>query len=87
MARLRIRTHLGTQDPSYAYGTMQIVINGKAQEVTQGTTLARLIEQRGLEGKRVAIELNREVVPRSQYVDSRLCDGDRVEIVAAIGGG
>jgi sulfur carrier protein len=66
---------------------MEIVVNGEAQEVAQGTTLAQLVEQRGLVGKRFAIEVNQEVVPRSQYAQSRLGDRDRIEIVGAIGGG
>ena len=66
---------------------MKILVNGEAQEVEQGTTLAQLVEQRGLVGKRFAIEVNQEVVPRSQYSQSTVRERDRIEIVAAIGGG
>lgn len=66
---------------------MQVVINGEAHEIEQGTTLAALVERRGLVGRRFAIEVNQEVVPRSQYAHSTLRASDRVEIVTAIGGG
>ncbi len=65
----------------------QIVVNGEEQEVRAGTTLAGLIEERRLSGKRVAIEVNEEIVPRSDHTEYQLQQGDRVEIVQAIGGG
>ena len=67
--------------------TMKILVNGEAQEVEQGTTLAQLVEQHGLVGKRFAIKVNQEVVPRSEYSQSTVHERDRIEIVAAIGGG
>ena len=66
---------------------MRILVNGEAQEVERGTTLAQLVERRGLVGKRFAIEVNQEVVPRSQYAQSTVRERDRIEIVGAIGGG
>ncbi len=65
---------------------MQVLINGKQTELVPGTTVGQLIEQLEIEGK-VAVEINREIVPRSRFDRHGLQDGDRVEIVRAIGGG
>jgi sulfur carrier protein len=66
---------------------MQIQLNGEPYTLTQTITLAELVERLGLTGKRLAIELNLEIVPRSQHAETQLSEGDRVEIVHAIGGG
>jgi sulfur carrier protein len=66
---------------------MRITVNGEAREVEDGLTAARLIEQLELTGQRVAMEVNEELVPRSAFGDYRFNQGDRVEIVHAIGGG
>lgn len=66
---------------------MHISLNGKLSETLPAATIAVLIEQLQLEGKRLAVEVNEEVVPRSRYAQYRLSEGDRVEIVHAIGGG
>ena len=66
---------------------MQITVNGQAQDVPDQLTAAALIEQLGLGGKRLAVEVNQEIVPRSQHAEHRLQPDDRVEIVHAIGGG
>lgn len=66
---------------------MQITLNGEPRELPDGTTAAALVEALGLAGKRIAMEINREIVPRSGYAGHPLHDGDRVEIVHAIGGG
>ncbi|MGI3128792.1 sulfur carrier protein ThiS [Halopseudomonas pachastrellae] len=66
---------------------MQILLNGEPHQLDQPLTLSALIDQLGLTGKRLAVELNLEIVPRSQHADTRLNEGDRVEIVHAIGGG
>jgi sulfur carrier protein len=50
-------------------------------------TVAELVEQTGLAGKRIAVERNGEIVPRSRLPEVRLIDGDRLEIVVAVGGG
>jgi len=49
--------------------------------------VAQLVEQLGMQGDRVAVELNRQIVPRSQWADITLKDGDRLEIVHFVGGG
>jgi len=66
---------------------MHISLNGEVRETLPAATIVVLIEQLQLEGKRLAVEVNEEVVPRSQYAQYRLSEGDRVEIVHAIGGG
>jgi len=66
---------------------MQIIVNGAPRPVAEPLNLSALIEQLGFAGKRVAVELNREIVPHGQYEGHPLKDGDRVEIVHAIGGG
>lgn len=66
---------------------MKIVLNGREEDVASDATLADLVASAGLAGKRVAIEVNREIVPRSDYPVRLLAAGDRVEVVHAIGGG
>jgi sulfur carrier protein len=66
---------------------MHIVLNGSPRACTPETTVALLLEQAGYGGKRVAVEVNRDIVPRSQHAGHTLVDGDQVEIVHAIGGG
>jgi sulfur carrier protein len=66
---------------------MEIVLNGETRQIAEGTTLAQLVTDLGLGERRVAVEINLEIVPRSQHPDYRLKAGDRVEVVAAIGGG
>ena len=66
---------------------MQILLNGAPRDCPQGITVASLLEESGHGGGRVAVEVNREIVPRSLHVKYVLNEGDRVEIVSAIGGG
>ncbi len=66
---------------------MQIKINGEPRSFAEPLDLATLIEQLGLTGKRIAVELNQEIVPHGQYGQRVLNDKDQVEIVHAIGGG
>jgi sulfur carrier protein len=66
---------------------MNIVLNGEQRGLQDALTLNGLIEHLELTGKRLAVEVNEEVVPRSEHAGFRLRDGDRVEIVQAIGGG
>lgn len=66
---------------------MQVNINGKTRNIETNTSLATLVEQLDLQGKRIAIEINREIVPRSQYPERMLNEQDQIEIVGAIGGG
>lgn len=66
---------------------MQIELNGDRYKLDDGATVGALIERLSLEGRRVAVEVNQEVIPKSRHPAHRLNDGDRVEIVHAIGGG
>lgn len=66
---------------------MHIQLNGEPYELPDGHTLADLIERMALTGRRLAIELNLDIVPRSQHASTQLKEGDRVEVVQAIGGG
>ncbi|MFP5507491.1 MAG: sulfur carrier protein ThiS [Gammaproteobacteria bacterium] len=66
---------------------MQILVNGEPRSVAPGLTAAQLVELLELGGRRLAMEVNREILPRSQYAAHQLRDGDRIEIVQAIGGG
>jgi sulfur carrier protein len=66
--------------------TMKLTVNGDALDFS-GSTIAELIEHLSLVGRRLAVEVNREIVPKSEHASHRLADGDVVEIVHAIGGG
>lgn len=66
---------------------MRIQLNGEALDLPDGLSVADLLERLALTGKRVAVELNLDIVPRSQHATTRLGAGDRVEVVHAIGGG
>ena len=66
---------------------MKILLNGENHDIPEACTAAGLVEQLQLSGKRIAMEVNLEIVPRSEYPSFQLNAGDRVEIVHAIGGG
>ncbi|MEN8802060.1 MAG: sulfur carrier protein ThiS [Thiogranum sp.] len=66
---------------------MKLIINGKTEQLPEGMNAARLIEQLGLTNERLAMEVNREIVPRSSFETHIFKAGDQIEIVRAIGGG
>ncbi|MCG6895726.1 MAG: sulfur carrier protein ThiS [Thiocapsa sp.] len=66
---------------------MQIILNGAATEVFEGISMAELINELQLANRRLAVEVNAELVPRSQFQERRLQPQDRVEIIHAVGGG
>ncbi len=66
---------------------MNIYVNGEPRDVPEGCTAAQLVELLGLTGRRLAMEVNRDILPRSQYEAHRFQPEDRVEVVHAIGGG
>jgi len=72
---------------SSTLATARLTVNGEPLEVPRGTTVAALLASMDTAGKRVAVERNGEIVPRSQHASTRLEAGDRVEIVIAVGGG
>ena len=66
---------------------MEIQVNGAARSVADAATVAALLDEMQLTGKRLAVERNGEIVPKSRHGDTRLAAGDRLEIVVAVGGG
>lgn len=64
-----------------------LTINGEPKRFQEALTVAQLIERLELTGKRIALERNGRIVPRGQFGEERLADGDRLEIVVAVGGG
>lgn len=66
---------------------MQLQVNGESVSVPDGATLEQLLTQLGMVNGRVAVEINRDIVPRSRHASHTLREGDAVEIVHAIGGG
>ncbi|MCK0163374.1 sulfur carrier protein ThiS [Marinobacter sp. S6332] len=66
---------------------MQVQVNGEAMELPEGATVAALLEKMALAGKRLAVEVNEDIVARSQHAEFALSNDDRVEVVHAIGGG
>ncbi|MFJ1301679.1 sulfur carrier protein ThiS [Pseudomonadota bacterium AL_CKDN230030165-1A_HGKHYDSX7] len=66
---------------------MHITLNGQAREVPLATTVFELLDTLGYAGKRVAVERNGEIVPKSKHGETALTDGDQIEIVVAVGGG
>ena len=66
---------------------MKITVNGCPRDLPHPVTVAALLSQLGLADRRVAVEVNREIVPRSRHAEHRLREDDRVEVVGAIGGG
>ena len=66
---------------------MEVTINGEKTRLPDAANAEQLIEQLGLTEQRLAIEINREIVPRSRFAHHQLKPGDQIEIVRAIGGG
>ncbi len=66
---------------------MRLTINGEQRDFEAGLDLAGLVATLGLDPRKVAVERNLEITPRSLYASTALCDGDRIEIVHFIGGG
>ncbi|MCD9047703.1 sulfur carrier protein ThiS [Luteimonas sp. MHLX1A] len=66
---------------------MHIILNGERLDLDAAQSIAELLVARGLAGRRVAVEVNGEIVPRGRHNGHTLADGDRVEIVHALGGG
>lgn len=64
-----------------------VTVNGRVVTLPPETTVAALLVERELSGKRVAVERNGEIVPRSEHANTTLTNGDQIEIVVAVGGG
>jgi sulfur carrier protein len=65
----------------------KILLNGEPREVDEGLSVTSLLDASAYAGRRVAIEINREIVPKSQHALRIVRDGDRIEVVQAMGGG
>jgi sulfur carrier protein len=66
---------------------LSLLVNGEPRVVSPGCTVEGLVRQLGLERRRIAIAVNRDVVPRSAFGTRELAPGDRIEILEAVGGG
>ncbi|WP_091770922.1 sulfur carrier protein ThiS [Maricaulis salignorans] len=66
---------------------MQLTVNGEARNMPAGSRITDLVRELGLDGRKIAVERNLEIVPRSRYSLDSLAQGDRIEIVAFVGGG
>ena len=66
---------------------MNIIVNGESRSMESDASLGQLLVMLGLDGKRIAVEVNRDIVPRSDYDSFKLSENDTIEIVNAIGGG
>jgi sulfur carrier protein len=66
---------------------VRVIVNGTPREFPASLTFTQLLDELDLAGKRLAVERNGEIVPRSRFSDSKLADGDRIELVIAVGGG
>ena len=72
---------------SHSPARIDVQVNGDARTVAAGTTVAELLGELGLAGRKVAVAVNRGVVPRTAHAGRRLEPGDRIEILEAVGGG
>jgi sulfur carrier protein len=66
---------------------IQVVVNGAARRYERPLAVAELVEKLSLSGKKIAVERNGEIVPKSAHASTLVADGDRLEIVVAVGGG
>ena len=66
---------------------IRVVLNGAPRELPAPLTFAQLLDELALTGRRIAVERNGEIVPRSSFGAARIADGDRIEVVVAVGGG
>ena len=66
---------------------MQIELNGQPREIAPGTSVASLVAELQLDARYLAVERNRELVPRAKHADTILSAGDRLEVVTLVGGG
>ena len=66
---------------------MQISLNGESRQLPDAASVAALVDLLGYTGKRIAVERNGEIVPRGRHAEVALSEGDRIEIVVAVGGG
>ena len=68
-------------------GFVTVIVNGEERLVADGRTIADLLAELRLGGRRIAVEMNRDIVPRAEYASRSISEGDRIEIVQFVGGG
>jgi len=66
---------------------IEVIVNGSARRFAQPLAVSALLAELALAGRKIAVERNGEIVPRSAHPTTLIADGDRLEIVAAVGGG
>jgi sulfur carrier protein len=74
-------------ESGYGFVLVTAIINGERRAIAEGKTIADLLSELALAGRRVAVEVNRDIVPAAEYASRALTDGDTVEIVQFVGGG
>jgi sulfur carrier protein len=74
-------------ESGYGFGLVTAIVNGERRAIAEGKTIADLLTELALAGRRVAVEVNRDIVPAADYASRALADGDTVEIVQFVGGG
>jgi sulfur carrier protein len=78
---------IGARRGSRYNAPMHITLNGQPRDCAPAITVSQLLQEAGYGNRRVAVELNQEIVPRSLHASRSLAEGDQLEIVHAIGGG
>ncbi len=78
---------IGVKQLQQASNAMKIILNGEEKSLENPVTVSQLLADMGMAQKRVAVEVNLEIVPRSEHGQFQLKDADRIEVVQAIGGG
>ena len=71
----------------HSHPTLTLTVNGVATDVGDAYTVADVVAHLGLAGRRIAVERNGEIVPKSAHANTLVADGDQLEIVVAVGGG
>jgi len=66
---------------------MHILLNNKSEKLLDGTTIQKLLDDKNIKNKFFAVEINRKIIPKSVHCNHIIKDGDRIEIITAIGGG
>jgi thiamine biosynthesis protein ThiS len=71
----------------YGKGSVIAIVNGEERPIGEGNTIADLLAELALGGRRIAVELNRDIVPAAEYASRAIREGDHIEIVQFVGGG
>ena len=66
---------------------MNILLNNKPETIFDGLTIKKLLEQKNIQNKYFAVEINQKIIPKSDHGSYLIKDGDKIEIITAIGGG